>query len=100
MYTPWLTSSAGLPREGQPVEFILDGREVAMDGIYVRRIFRSSWMGYEAGRVRMWRSADPSVSAPIGRHRRCEAHNTIGHISCTVRSKNGAWGRCPAILDG
>lgn len=58
MYAPWVTSSTALPDEGQSVEFVLDGREVAMGGIYVQRTFRSRWTGYEVERVRTWRSAD------------------------------------------
>jgi hypothetical protein len=85
MYNPWVISSAGLPYEGQPVEFILDGREVAMDGIYVRRIFRSSWMSYEAERVRIWRSVAPYLSTSICQPRRCETKKTIvGGVSCGV----------------
>jgi len=61
MYAPWVTSSAALPQEGQPVEFVLDGREVAMDGTYVQRTFRSRWAGYEVERVHIWRSADWST---------------------------------------
>lgn len=57
MYAPWVTSSAALPQEGQSVEFVLDGREVAMDGTYVLRTFRSRWAGYEVERVHTWRSA-------------------------------------------
>ena len=57
MGTPWVTSSTALPQEGQPVEFVVDGRVVAMGGIYVRRTFRSRWAGYEAERVHTWRSA-------------------------------------------
>lgn len=63
MYAPWVTSSAALPQEGQPVEFVLDGREVAMDGTYVQRTFRSRWAGYEVERVHTWRSADWSPEA-------------------------------------
>lgn len=62
MYAPWVTSSTGLPHEGQPVEFFLDGREVAMDGTYAQRIFRSRWSDYEAERVRTWRSAGLDLS--------------------------------------
>ena len=61
MYAPWVTSSAALPQEGQPVEFVLDGREVAMDGTYVQRTFRSRWAGYEVERVHTWRSVDWST---------------------------------------
>lgn len=58
MYAPWVTSSAALLREGQPAEFVPDGKEVAMDGTYVQRTFRSRWACYEVKRVKLWRSAD------------------------------------------
>jgi hypothetical protein len=50
--------SAGLPDEGERIEFVLDGRDVALDGIYVQRTFRSRWSGYTVERVRSWRPAD------------------------------------------
>ena len=58
MYTQWVGSAAGLPREGQPVEFVLDGRDVAMDGTYGARTFHSHWSVYPIERVRSWRPAE------------------------------------------
>jgi len=58
MYAPWVISSAALLQEDRPIEFVLDGREVAMDGTYVQRTVRSRWAGYEVKRVNFWRSAD------------------------------------------
>ena len=63
MSNEWIASSCGLPQEGEPVEFVLDGRGVALDGTYVQQIFRSRWTGYEVGRVRTWRSSDSRVPA-------------------------------------
>lgn len=63
MHTQWITSAAGLPHEGQHVEFVLDGRDVAMEGAYFRQVFRTRWTGYEVDRVRTWRCADWSASA-------------------------------------
>jgi hypothetical protein len=60
MYTPWVRSSSVLPREGQPVEFVLDNREVAIDGTYAGQIFRSRWTDYEVARVGSWRLATSS----------------------------------------
>jgi hypothetical protein len=57
MYTQWIRSIAGLPLEGQPVEFVLDGREVAIEGTYIERAFRSRWSDYTIERVRSWRPA-------------------------------------------
>ena len=51
-----VNGTAGLPREGEPVEFVLDGREVALNGTYVEHIFRSRYSGYAIERVRSWRS--------------------------------------------
>ena len=63
MDTRWVTSATALPQEGQPVEFVLDGRAVAMGGIYVRRTFRSRWAGYEVERVHTWRSMNAGTDA-------------------------------------
>jgi len=64
MGAQWVASSAELPREGEPIEFLLDGRDIAMDGTYSGQLFRSHWTGYEVGRVRNWRLSDahPSVA--------------------------------------
>ena len=53
----WVASSIALPPEGESVEFVLDGREVAMDGTYTHQTFQSRWSGYDVQRVRSWRSA-------------------------------------------
>jgi hypothetical protein len=58
MHTPWTTSAAALPHEGQHVEFLLDGRDVAMEGAYALHVFRTRWTGYDVLRVRTWRCAD------------------------------------------
>ncbi|MGA8277499.1 MAG: hypothetical protein WB784_04815 [Rhodanobacteraceae bacterium] len=55
MNTPWVQSSTVLPREGEPVEFVLDHREVAMDGTYAGQVFRSRWTSYDIERVGAWR---------------------------------------------
>ncbi len=54
--------SAGLPGEGERIEFVLDGRDVAIDGTYIQRTFRSRWSGYTVERVRSWRPADVDSS--------------------------------------
>jgi hypothetical protein len=58
MSAQWVTSATGLPHQGESVEFMLDGRDVAMDGTYDRQTFRSRWTGYEVQRVRTWRLVD------------------------------------------
>jgi hypothetical protein len=62
MSAEWVFSSAALPHDGEPVEFVLDGREVAMDGTYARQTFQSRWSGYDVQRVRTWRPADMESS--------------------------------------
>lgn len=52
---------AALPNEGQPVEFVLEGRTVAMDGTYEAQTFRSRWSNYAVDRVCSWRSADATA---------------------------------------
>lgn len=65
MSADWVTSSSELPHESQQVEFVLDRREVAMDGTYAQRTFRSHWSGYEVARVRSWRPADLNSSIAV-----------------------------------
>jgi hypothetical protein len=65
VHTQWITSSTGLPHEGQHVEFMLDGRDVAMEGAYVRQIFRTRWTGYDIERVRTWRSAGSDACSSL-----------------------------------
>jgi len=60
MNTPWVRSSTALPRDDQPVEFVLDDREVAIDGTYARQLFRSRWSSYDVERVGAWRLAASS----------------------------------------
>jgi len=57
MPTAWVASSTALPPEGESVQFVLDGREVAMDGTYTHQTFQSRWSGYDVQRVRSWRPA-------------------------------------------
>jgi len=63
LHAQWVASSAELPHEGQPVEFLLDGRDVAMGGTYIGQTFRSHWTEYDVGRVRNWRIPTPPASA-------------------------------------
>jgi hypothetical protein len=72
MHTRWTTSSAALPHEGQHVEFVLDGRDVAMEGAYVQQVFRTRWTGYDVERVRTWRCAD--ANAPGNQSTEGECH--------------------------
>jgi len=58
MSIEWVTSSAALPHDGDCVEFVLDGRNVALDGTYRHQAFRSRWSEYDVQRVHSWRRAD------------------------------------------
>jgi hypothetical protein len=64
MNTPWVRSSTALPREDQPVEFVLDNRNAAIEGTYTGRIFQSRWTSYDIERVRAWRIAAFSSNNP------------------------------------
>jgi len=68
MYTQGVTNSTALPYEGELVEFVLDGRKVAIVGTYAQRIFRSRLSGYHIERVSSWRSADADSSAAALAH--------------------------------
>ena len=57
MKTAWILSSTALPRDGQPIEFVLDNREVAIAGTYAGQIFQSRWTSYDLERVGAWRLA-------------------------------------------
>jgi hypothetical protein len=62
MHTPWVRSSTSLPREGQPVEFVLDDREIAIDGTYAGQTFWSRWTKYDLERVGSWRLTDSNTT--------------------------------------
>ncbi len=55
MSANWIYSSRELPREGQQIEFVLDCRDVAMEGTYMHRTFCSHWAEYEVDQFRSWR---------------------------------------------
>jgi hypothetical protein len=68
MNTDWYCSSNELPREGQQIEFVLDHRNVAMQGTYHHYVFQSHWAEYAIERVRSWRNrseqSDQATPAP------------------------------------
>jgi hypothetical protein len=55
MRADWNRSSNGLPSEGQQIEFVLDHRNVAMQGTYNHQVFHTHWAEYDIDRVRSWR---------------------------------------------
>ncbi len=57
----WNQSSNGLPRDGEQIEFVLDGRTVAMRGTYRLPAFYSHWAEYGVDRVRSWRKLSPKL---------------------------------------
>ena len=64
MYADWNESSNGLPRKGQQVEFVLDHRSVALEGIYDHQAFHSVWAEYTVDRVRSWRNLTQQCDRP------------------------------------
>ena len=73
MKTSWIRSSTALPRDGQPIEFVLDDRDVAIAGTYAGQIFRSRWTLYDVERVGAWRLAALSSSGDAQDARRVAA---------------------------
>ena len=57
------SGSAVLPREGQLVEFVVDGHEVSIVGTYAQRAFRSQRSAYAIEQVLTWRSSGFDLSA-------------------------------------
>jgi hypothetical protein len=51
----WMRTSQALPSDGDHVEFVLEHRDLAMNGVYNRCMFTSRWSQYEPGAVREWR---------------------------------------------
>jgi hypothetical protein len=62
MNTSWIRSSTALPNDGQPIEFVLDDREIAIAGTYAGQTFQSRWTTYDLERVGAWRLA---TSCPV-----------------------------------
>ncbi|MGA8277491.1 MAG: hypothetical protein WB784_04775 [Rhodanobacteraceae bacterium] len=90
MNTSWVRSSTVLPREGEPVEFVLDHREVAMDGTYAGRAFRSRWTSYDIERVGAWRLADPTSAERVLETRTKPPRRSLNGLSGEVSAKKGA----------
>jgi hypothetical protein len=58
MMMRWVPCSDSLPRDGDPIRFLLESRDTSIDGTYARGAFRSRWTDYDVGRVRSWRTLD------------------------------------------
>jgi hypothetical protein len=71
MNAPWVRTSTALPRDDQPIEFVLDDREVAIDGTYARQLFRSRWNSYDVERVGAWRLGGSSSADHVQDAQRC-----------------------------
>lgn len=52
-----MQTSHTLPEDGDHVQFVLEHRDLAMNGVYNRCMFASRWSEYEPGAVREWRLA-------------------------------------------
>lgn len=65
MSTPWIFCSTFLPSIGEPIDFLLEGRDEPIHGTFDRGVFHSRWAEYESARVRSWRQAliDPAHEA-------------------------------------
>jgi len=57
-----------LPREGQLIEFIVDGYDVSIVGTFALGAFRSHRSEYAVERVLTWRSSGFDLSPAIKRH--------------------------------
>lgn len=51
----WYVTAQKLPTPGDPVEFLVEDREIVIDGLYEGRAFRSRWGEYRESRVSVWR---------------------------------------------
>lgn len=51
----WYVTAQRLPAPGDPVEFLVEDREIVIDGLYEDRAFRSRWGEYRESRVSVWR---------------------------------------------
>ena len=63
MSDEWMQTSHGLPSDGDHVEFVLDYRDLAMNGVYNRCMFASRWSQYEPAAVREWRQVPATTPA-------------------------------------
>jgi hypothetical protein len=57
-----VTGSSDLPREGQLIEFVVDGYDVSIVGTYAQHAFRSYRSVYPVERVLTWRSSGFDLS--------------------------------------
>jgi hypothetical protein len=58
----WFVTAQRLPTPGDPVEFLVEDREIVIDGRYEDRAFRSRWGEYRESRVSVWR---PKPTEPL-----------------------------------
>ena len=80
MYADWIFSSNGLPHQGQQIEFLLDFRNVAMNGTYIHQAFRSHWAEYDVARVRSWRNL--TEVCDLATPPRSQAKHVLSNVSC------------------
>jgi hypothetical protein len=58
-----IAGSPVLPREGQLIEFVVDGYDVAIVGTYAQCAFRSHRSAYAIEKVLTWRASGFDLSA-------------------------------------
>ncbi len=68
MSVEWMQTAHALPSDGDQVEFVLEHRDLAMNGVYNRCMFASRWSEYEPGAVREWRQVPIQVQAGEALH--------------------------------
>jgi hypothetical protein len=68
-----------LPREGQLIEFVVDGHDVTIAGTYAEYAFRSYHSAYAIDRVLTWRPMGRSSSVPApARHSTDSLDDSLG----------------------
>jgi len=97
MHANWISTSAALPSEGTVVEFLIDGRECPMQGVYSLGRFKSRWSFYSPTRVCRWRETAtvarehelPSASA-IHQQKYCFADAVMAAVAASLQSSRTA----------
>ncbi len=57
MSIEWVSTAASLPLDGEPIQLLLNERNVPMIGICSNGEFHTRWAEYGVDRVRYWRGA-------------------------------------------
>jgi hypothetical protein len=65
MNIQWVSTAASLPPDGEPIQLLLNDRDVPMNGVCANGAFHTRWAEYGVDRVRYWREAWSGVSDSI-----------------------------------